>query len=632
MNTVKLPISDYFQFKNQEEKLKKVFTNNQTVLEINESHRNKLIIVQNGSNEDDTIINIDNNFDSQLDSNGFFFYIKNTSTSRVVCSTSTYSIEGRTSILPNQYAVILFDDSNQNIFVELLNLSEEQEKGIEDAIVLDRNIFRREIEVIEIQDDFSDIGTSGKEFALYAIGINTSGNYYFLVNNQLKDDLRNCNIILKPVKLNSDRDISDTYIYVFQTGDQTTNIDSNYFAINIIRESLLEVGDVFEFYYERHTVSTPVSTSLWKNGSGGAKSLIPIYDTETTIDASSDYTFAINNNTTASGNSAFASGFNTTASGFASASFNRGKSIGATSFSSGYNCESNGTSSFSSGHFSKANGTVSCSFNQGTAEGSYTTAFGVLNTAQSYGEFVLGTYGTEYTPASTEVFNSSDRLFSVGNGTSTSTRSDAFIIYKNGKLVAPSLDRSSITNDKDLVTKEYIDNLNIGGTTGTNTYIDHGVITATVTQTAPTNPFFDNIQLTNLTGDIVTSYDFNVVWYRTGNMLELVSDEFSFKGINLGNTPESRTQFNIQFTLPTFSDSAYASTHGLAYLPATFSGRQGFGSLDNDLVFKESFSHIQFKPSAGTIDVNYLFKQLTELNASSHSAIRFEAKCPLIIL
>jgi hypothetical protein len=44
----------------------------------------------------------------------------------------------------------------------------------------------------------------------------------------------------------------------------------------------------------------------------------------------------------------------------------------------------------------------------------------------------LGRYNTDYTPASATSWNSNDRLFVIGNGTSASNRSDAFMVMKNG--------------------------------------------------------------------------------------------------------------------------------------------------------------------------------------------------------
>jgi hypothetical protein len=67
------------------------------------------------------------------------------------------------------------------------------------------------------------------------------------------------------------------------------------------------------------------------------------------------------------------------------------------------------------------------------AVGDYTTVSGGReNTAHSYGEWAGGLYGTNYVPASTTTFNTTDRLFNIGNGTSTALRSDAFTILKNG--------------------------------------------------------------------------------------------------------------------------------------------------------------------------------------------------------
>jgi len=67
-----------------------------------------------------------------------------------------------------------------------------------------------------------------------------------------------------------------------------------------------------------------------------------------------------------------------------------------------------------------------------TASGFASTAMGLRNKARSYGETAIGLYNTDYTPNSTTNFDSSDRLFVIGNGTSLIARSDALIIFKNG--------------------------------------------------------------------------------------------------------------------------------------------------------------------------------------------------------
>tara|TARA_R110002051_G_C8769409_1_gene503326 strand:+ start:6056 stop:7720 length:1665 start_codon:yes stop_codon:yes gene_type:complete len=79
---------------------------------------------------------------------------------------------------------------------------------------------------------------------------------------------------------------------------------------------------------------------------------------------------------------------------------------------------------------------------------------GIYNTAPSYSESAMGMYGTDYTPNSTSSYDSGDRLFNLGNGTSVGNRSDALTVYKsgnatlNGDLTADKFigDGSSLTN------------------------------------------------------------------------------------------------------------------------------------------------------------------------------------------
>jgi len=59
---------------------------------------------------------------------------------------------------------------------------------------------------------------------------------------------------------------------------------------------------------------------------------------------------------------------------------------------------------------------------------------GTQNTAPSFGEAVLGIHSELYTPASVDTFNPNDRLFVVGNGTSSSNPSNALTLLKNGNL------------------------------------------------------------------------------------------------------------------------------------------------------------------------------------------------------
>ncbi|MEM6697958.1 MAG: tail fiber domain-containing protein [Bacteroidota bacterium] len=63
------------------------------------------------------------------------------------------------------------------------------------------------------------------------------------------------------------------------------------------------------------------------------------------------------------------------------------------------------------------------------AKGNNAVALGREVVANGYGETALGLYNTIHTPTG---LNNEDRLLAVGNGESTSSRSDAFIIHRNG--------------------------------------------------------------------------------------------------------------------------------------------------------------------------------------------------------
>lgn len=69
------------------------------------------------------------------------------------------------------------------------------------------------------------------------------------------------------------------------------------------------------------------------------------------------------------------------------------------------------------------------------ASGDYSfSGSGLALFARSYGESVFGTYVTDYVPMSSTSFHEADRLFVVGNGTSSSNRKDALTILKNGSI------------------------------------------------------------------------------------------------------------------------------------------------------------------------------------------------------
>ncbi|MCX7550483.1 tail fiber domain-containing protein, partial [Xanthomarina sp. F2636L] len=160
----------------------------------------------------------------------------------------------------------------------------------------------------------------------------------------------------------------------------------------------------------------------------------------------------------ATGNNAVAMGLDTTASG------NNSTSIGQLTLASGDNSVAMGTITVASGGGAVAMGleTTASGITSTTmggfteASGTYAAALGYGTKASSFGEIVVGTFNENYTPNSVTVFNENDRVFVVGNGMPV-TPSNALTVLKNGTITAPSFDISEITDDKALVTKEYVD-------------------------------------------------------------------------------------------------------------------------------------------------------------------------------
>ena len=84
------------------------------------------------------------------------------------------------------------------------------------------------------------------------------------------------------------------------------------------------------------------------------------------------------------------------------------------------------------------------------------TLGGESNTAFNYSENVVGMYSTEGTAQTARIDGSP--IFRVGIGSNNSNRKDGFIVTNDGQASLPHLELDMITDDKQLVTKEYIDN------------------------------------------------------------------------------------------------------------------------------------------------------------------------------
>ena len=178
--------------------------------------------------------------------------------------------------------------------------------------------------------------------------------------------------------------------------------------------------------------------------------------------ASSSTSTAMGLNTTASGYQSTSMGDSTISSGYGSTTMgNRTNASGDHSVAMGFKSVASGTQSIAGGYESKASGNHSLAMgyqsiasndqafafgNTDTASGYQSIAMGLNSSATSnstvaignnvnaasYGETALGIFNTRYTPTAATSFDSTDRLFVIGNGLDDTHRSDAITILKNG--------------------------------------------------------------------------------------------------------------------------------------------------------------------------------------------------------
>ncbi len=149
--------------------------------------------------------------------------------------------------------------------------------------------------------------------------------------------------------------------------------------------------------------------------------------------ASGPYSITIGNLTTASGAISTAIGYGSNASGnfaiamgFSSdATSNNSLAIGKDASASNEYAVAIGSTPTASGYASLAMGDWTI------ASGKISTAMGTRTNAPSAYETVFGRYNTDYTPSSTTDWNTTDRLFVVGNGATDVAKSNALTILKN---------------------------------------------------------------------------------------------------------------------------------------------------------------------------------------------------------
>ncbi|WCO01744.1 tail fiber domain-containing protein [Psychroserpens ponticola] len=141
-------------------------------------------------------------------------------------------------------------------------------------------------------------------------------------------------------------------------------------------------------------------------------------------EAISDYAIALGNETVASGEYSTAIGYDS------SASENYSTAIGSSVNASGFASMAMGTAITASGDRSTAMGFST------TASGEYSTAMGRSTQAFAYNSTAIGRYNVSGGNAT--IWNDIDPLFEIGNGTSSTERSNALTVRKNGNHIINS--------------------------------------------------------------------------------------------------------------------------------------------------------------------------------------------------
>lgn len=158
--------------------------------------------------------------------------------------------------------------------------------------------------------------------------------------------------------------------------------------------------------------------------------------------ASENFACAIGNGNKASGNSAIALGKNCESSG-SGGSLSCGtesKAGGQAAVALGYKCQANGNASFAVGNYCTASGADAAVFGDTNIASTYAFACGRFNKALS-GQFKIGECAkdnTEHTTLSTD-----GDAFIIGNGASSSVKSNAFRVTYTGKAYGLSAYGSS---------------------------------------------------------------------------------------------------------------------------------------------------------------------------------------------
>jgi len=200
--------------------------------------------------------------------------------------------------------------------------------------------------------------------------------------------------------------------------------------------------------------------------------------------------------------------------------------------------------------------------NGNIVNGSAGLTSGVALLNKSFGTTVLGQANLDYTNTEQGVNNEISPILIVGNGniatpiglwTSTS-RSNALELLKNGLMTLPSVTNALITSDttgKAVITKEYLNSVITTSESGKVTSVTNTDLTNTITGTS-TNPI---VSRTAITGDVVIPIASNVATLTTvnanvgifGNTSNVTQSTVNAKGLTtaIANVPIQIVQSQV---------------------------------------------------------------------------------------
>ncbi|MDE5755206.1 MAG: hypothetical protein K2H89_11820, partial [Oscillospiraceae bacterium] len=207
----------------------------------------------------------------------------------------------------------------------------------------------------------------------------------------------------------------------YNLGGESDSTDlSDYYTMSQTDERLSEYSKTIDLpinWYKVNNVDKGAVIPPYSNNIASGKNSVSIGFLNT---ASGDYSFATGMNSESSGKCSFSTGMNCAASG-------------GYSFSGGYGASARGSSSFSFGYNTNARSSYSVAFGDSSnAEGSSSFATGYRASALSSYQFVTGKC------------NSEDRnnkfAFIIGNGSSSTSRQNAFAIDWSGNIYVDNSD------------------------------------------------------------------------------------------------------------------------------------------------------------------------------------------------